>query len=1003
MMKIYLYLLPVFITAIFFSGCAAKVEKKDTETLPAVKEIKEDVAELLKTMPPANAIALPPFTKMDSISIDDNRKTVELTFSKDFSYNAFREDNVEFLYSAVKEVLGSKYDDYKLTIKTLNKPVEELIPNYYRSSKDKYDVTRLSRTDVQRPASVVKNTSKQLSITNGLQDKNIVLWHSHGWYFDPGNKRWEWQRPRLFQTVEDLIPLQFTLPYIIPMLENAGANVFVPRERDVQINEIIVDNDGDRRSYQESSSGEAWVTRTPGFLSGNIPYPEKYNPFLNGTTRSISAANGESATVSWIPDIPETGYYAVYVSYAASPENVSDAHYTVYHSGQITEFTVNQKIGGNTWIYLGHFKFSKGFNELTDKVVLSNRSTEPGKLVSADAVKFGGGMGDVSRNGSTSGRPKYVEGSRYYLQSAGMPDTLVYDLNEGLNDYNDDYQSRGEYVNYLMGAPKGPKRNRNSGLGIPIDLSMAFHTDAGITFNDTTIGTLAIYTIDDVTKKPVFPDGVSRYANRDLSDIIQTQITEDIRKTFDPVWSRRQLRESEYSESTRPNTPSILLELLSHQNFLDMKFVLDPRFRFQVARSIYKGMLKFLATQFRVPYVVQPLPVDHFQAILDAQGQVKLSWKPVSDKLEPSAEAASYMVYTRIDEGDFDNGRLSLTNEIVFNDLQPGKIYSYKVTALNAGGESFPSEILSVSRMNNLKPPALIINGFDRISGPAAVETPGFMGFANFIDAGVPDKFDYGFTGTQYNFDPASEFITNEAPGHGASRADFETKVIAGNSFDYPYIHGLSLKNNGISFSSSSDEAVWSGAVNISGYKFVDLILGEEKETRWPKKAMDSLYGLQYRAFPAELKNVITQYCSSGGNLFVSGAYVGSDLVRYGKADSLDVQFAKRVLKFNWLSDHASTSGKVLSVSNSFFGEPVYLTYNTELNDKIYAVEAPDAIGPTVGSKPILRYDDNRFSAGVAYKQEYGVVTFGFPFETINGQAARDRIMKSILKYFKVD
>jgi hypothetical protein len=37
--------------------------------------------------------------------------------------------------------------------------------------------------------------------------------------------------------------MAFTIPYLIPMLEHAGAMVFVPRERDTQTNEVIVVND----------------------------------------------------------------------------------------------------------------------------------------------------------------------------------------------------------------------------------------------------------------------------------------------------------------------------------------------------------------------------------------------------------------------------------------------------------------------------------------------------------------------------------------------------------------------------------------------------------------------------------------------------------------------------------------------------------------------------------------------------------------------------------------
>ena len=47
-------------------------------------------------------------------------------------------------------------------------------------------------------------------------------------------------------------------------------------------------------------------------------------------------------------------------------------------------------------------------------VVLSNESKEKG-VVCADAVRFGGGMGNIARGGETSGLPRYLEGSRYFV------------------------------------------------------------------------------------------------------------------------------------------------------------------------------------------------------------------------------------------------------------------------------------------------------------------------------------------------------------------------------------------------------------------------------------------------------------------------------------------------------------------------------------------------------------------------------------------------------------
>lgn len=943
-----------------------------------------------------------PGTRIDSVKVDEQAKTIHIYLNKSFSYIPFREKNVRQVYESITSLLGRKFKNFKITVFSLETPIEELIPNYFRKQLLPVDESRLPKPHL-RPQPVVRPLSSW-QISKGLLGKNIILWNSHGWYFNNKVGRWQWQRPRLFETVEDLLPTSFVLPYLVPMLENAGAHVFLPRERDIQSNEVIVDNDStppSGRYYAETIKDNLHFFQTgkaAGFAIGHPPYQSGQNPFQQGTYRFVLSDTVASATAQWSPVIPKTGYYAVYISYHSDSNAVTDADYTVHHLGGKTRFKVNQSIGGSTWLYLGTFKFRKGLHPDSGSVVLTNLSRQTGKIVTADAVRFGGGKGIIAREGVTSGRPRFMEGARYYLQFAGMPDTLVYNFHADTNDYKDDYMSRAEYGNYLYGKPFGPNRNRQvEGLKIPIDLSLAFHTDAGITGNDSTIGTLSIYSIFGADTQRVFPDGVSRLANRDFADILQTQIVQDIRAQFDSTWQRRALLEAQYSESFRPNVPAALLELLSHQNFRDMQLALDPRFRFAVSRSIYKAMLKFINSRYQQPFVVQPLPVTHFKAEFDSLNRVVLSWKPQTDPLEPSAKPEAYLVYTRIDSGGFDNGRLVRDTSVVMTDVKHGRIYSFKVCALNAGGKSFPSEILSVYHSPQPAPTILIVNGFDRICGPSYFQVDSIGGFLGWLDNGVPDRFSIDFTGFQHDFWLHSKYLTDDAPGFGASFADFETKIIPGNTFDFVYEHGKSIQAAGFSFVSCSDEALMEGMVDPMQYPVLDLILGEEKRTPWPFKTKEQFNDSTFATFPVKLQRVLQKYLAQGKGLLVSGAYLGSDLFSNKKPQ--DILFAKKWLRIERAIDHAARLGLVTpALRDTLFKIPQF-KFNTGYHPQIYQVESPDAIYPMGDAWTCLRYSENNFSAGVAFKGVFRTVALGFPIESIIDLKVRNQLMQQALQF----
>ena len=717
---------------VFFLGltfCATFLFAQDIE-----RNVKERLTDYFNQYTATAKISTP---KLNSFDINYDRKTIAIYASESFAYQPFRPETVENIYNQVKELLPGPVHYYQLTIYADGKPIEDLVPNFYRNKKK--DKERLSLNVDYKGAPWVKNTSRPNEISRGLQDRHIAIWQSHGNYFKNDKNEWGWQRPRLFCTTEDMFTQSFVLPYVIPMLENAGAIVYTPRERDTQKNEIIVDNDTPNASLYLEMGGKKinWANApVRGFAQKKTIYKDGENPFTDGTCRFIPTErkkkkNKDQVFAEWVPTLPATGKYAVYVSYQTLPNSVSDAKYLVFHNGGVTEFKVNQKIGGGTWVYLGTFEFDKGSNDY-GMVVLSNESSEHG-VVCADAVRFGGGMGNIARGGKISGLPRYLEGARYSAQWAGMP-YEVYAGRKGENDYTDDINTRSNVINYLSGS--SVYNPQQSGLGVPLEMTMALHSDAGCSKTDELIGSLGIYTTDFNNGK--LNAGTDRYASRDLADILLTQIQKDIYSSYSLPWTRRSMWNRNYSETRLPATPSTIIELLSHQNFADMQLGHDPNFKFTVGRAIYKGILQFITNQHDKEYIVQPLPVSNFAIQFGKKkNTLELSWKGEDDPQEPTARPREYIVYTRIGYGGFDNGTLvSKTSHTV--KIEPGLVYSFKVTAVNRGGESFPSEILSAYKAKREQGKVIIINGFDRISGPAVGNTSDKAGFDLMQDPGVP-------------------------------------------------------------------------------------------------------------------------------------------------------------------------------------------------------------------------------------------------------------------------
>lgn len=906
---------------------------------------------------------------LTDLQIDDDSETVTITVNDAFAEQSFTPQVVENIYNKVKQLLPSPYASYYLKVETHQYEIQELVPNRLKKHKDD---SRIWSTDYHGEP-WVKNMNTPYDIKEGLQGRHLSLWASHGRYFDNKTGLWKWQRPKLFGTTEDLFTQTIVVPYLIPMLENAGAVVFTPRERVWQKEEVIVDNDGSKRNYIEATSHGKWrTTNVPGFAYHDSAYIDNENPFEAGTARMVKTTNSKSrySLASYQPDFPKTGRYGVYVSYQTMDNSIDNAEYTVWHKGERTVFHVNQKMGGGTWVYLGTFEFDKGYSEF-NRVTLTNQSDRNG-VVTTDAVRFGSGMGNIKRGETVSGLPRAIEGARYYAQWAGMPYT-VYSGREGTDDYADDINVRSNMTNYLAGG--SPFVPNSEGLGVPIELALAVHSDAGYAKDgEGLIGSLSVITSNFNEGK--LNAGLSRLASRDFADALLTNVTNELQNKYGR-WNRRELYDRNYSESRVPAVPSAILETLSHQSFPDMRYGQDPNFKFTLARIIYKTILRYVGEQHNLPCVVTPLAPDQFHLEL-SKNKARLSWEEVKDPQEPSASPTGYIVYTSEGGADFDNGVFvkGKSHEV---ELEPDILYHFKVAAVNKGGRSFPSETLSAYYTPSAKKTVMIVNGFHRLSSPAVLNNDEQQGFNIDDDPGITYGTTAGWVGRQrcFNREQMGGETMNDL---GWSSEELAGMFIAGNDFNYVTTHAKAIASaKEYNIVSASSKAVETGKVKLKGYALVDLILGLERN--------DGHSLVYYKSFVPAMRKALQDYTHKKGALLVSGAYIGTDI-----AGSEDEQFVAQTLKCTY-------GGQYRSESNLVNGMGTQIPYYNRLNEEHYAATSADILQPMAPAFTVMQYADGQ-DAAVAYKgNDYRSFVMGFPFECIKDEQKQRSIMRGILNF----
>jgi len=369
--------------------------------------------------------------------------------------------------------------------------------------------------------------------------------------------------------------------------------------------------------------------------------------------------------------------------------------------------------------------------------------------------------------------------------------------------------------------------------------------------------------------------------------------------------------------------------------------------------------------------------------VKDNGKDIELTWLAVEDSLEETAMPTGFVVYHAEGDGDFDNGTHIDEAHYLLENAAPGVIHRFRITACNDGGQSMPSREISAYVSPTASKRIMIIDAFDRLAGPQPFENDSALGFDMASDPGVPMARMPGYCGRQLCFNKSG--IGREGFGAlGHSTAELEGVIIAGNTMDWSTRHMkdiVAATGGEITICSCSSSAVNRAVFDSRNFNVIDLICGLNKEDEY------SLY--TFRAFQPSVVQALAEYARTGGSLLVSGAYVGSDMVR--ESERL---FTRSVLKYEYAGALPADSLQGITGLNTTFE-----IYNT-MNERSYCVSSVDCLVPTSEAFCPMVYGPEGQSAAVAYRgNDYRSFVMGFPFESITDEQTRASLLQGILQF----
>lgn len=769
-----------------------------------------------------------------------------------------------------------------------------------------------------------------------LSGKIVYMSAGHGWQVLNGV--WTTDRPNLHSLIEPF-GAQDQLTYYADYLVRAGATVVPMRPIGRQLNEVVLDNDSAGVTYTgdwtNSTTGGRWYDEDYGAVVDTVRY------------RFASASAEESATATYTPNIPQAGFYPVYV-WASQGANRTAQLYRVNHTGGATEVRVDHRLVGNGWVYLGTYHFESGSSPSAGSVQISNESGVANSVVIADAVRFGNGLGDLAWSssgigtGTVSGQPREDESSILWVYR-GLGQGVTASSVLGTSNVNAPLRMAA----HMNASPYGTS------------LYVGFHSNASS--NGMARGAVGL--VHSVNPTP---------NQTALATYMARQIDLDMRARngqFEHNWQTRSYTLSNsYGEITNVYAggefDATIIEVAFHDNVQDAALLRDPKVRDQIGRSVYEATVEYFAAVAGVPNVTAPSAPINVHADSNGSGAATISWLAGPSSVGGYAgvygsPATGYRVYASVDGYGFDGGTYvsgGATTSLTLSGLDPDIPYYFKVVAENSGGQSGASEVVTALPSGGAKQ-VLVVNGFDRLDR-----------FGNLQYTSLP---------------PRSTGVSDRV----WSRYN--------NSFDYVVqVHSaIHTAAPGVHVDSASNEAVISGAVDLTNYDAVVWILGEESTAN--------------ETFSSAEQILVEQFLAGGGNLFLSGAEIGWDLDRPSGPTAADRAFYNTTLLAGYVADNAGTYSATPASGGIFAGLGMISFSNgatfSSLDGQVYNVDYPDVMTPLAGAEVALNYSGG---AGAAAIQAVGsggrgsLVMLGFPFETITSAANRAAVIDRVFDFF---